>query len=356
MEFARSDIRNIAFESISDRFSKGKYLGVEVTIDMTNGYINGPHLVGQVLTKGGEPKQFFNWRKTAEAKNLLEYLTLTIGRLDTIVDVTDVPVNLRGAYIHPRLVSHVAQWASPIFADKVAVILNDHAISEAVREKDKLITEHISTISKQTDTISELKQAIELQNDKIDELLGYARKTDEDLEQTRIELDLNAEESKIQIEGIHVELEIVQEKLGISVETRVPRDIVNRRNEVFSIHRKPNTLELKVIRCQVRSWSTAVKRDASLGYTERVYHKEDPNAVNIYNRVKTQLPPEIAKVISGYYIKLAPSSSVDQLIKFVESVENGKNITQFSLNGVWKNRFAFIFFCGFSHQLIVKIT
>jgi hypothetical protein len=56
MEFKRNDIRNIAFEKINDRFSKGKYLGVEVTVDMTTGYINGPHLVGQVLTKGGQTK------------------------------------------------------------------------------------------------------------------------------------------------------------------------------------------------------------------------------------------------------------------------------------------------------------
>jgi len=78
MEYNRSDIRNIAFEPINDRFSKGKYLGIEVTMDMTNGYINGNHLVGQVLTSGGQPKEFKSWKRSKEAIDIIEYLTVQI--------------------------------------------------------------------------------------------------------------------------------------------------------------------------------------------------------------------------------------------------------------------------------------
>ena len=68
MEYARNDIRNIAYEKINDRFSKGKYLDIEVTIDMTNGYVNGSHLVRQVKTRKGKYKEFFHWKETKSAR------------------------------------------------------------------------------------------------------------------------------------------------------------------------------------------------------------------------------------------------------------------------------------------------
>ncbi len=130
MEYNREDIRQIAFEKIDNRFSKSKYLGIEVTIDMTNGYINGPHLVGQVNTKGGKPKQFNSWRRSKEAKNIMEYVSTVegINSCNLIGDIMDVAVGLRGAYIHPLLVLTVANWASPAFAYKINKVLLHIAI------------------------------------------------------------------------------------------------------------------------------------------------------------------------------------------------------------------------------------
>jgi len=324
MEFARSDIRNIAFEAINDRFSKGKYLGVEVTIDMTNGYINGPHLVGQVKTRNGKSKRIDHWRETKESKELVKYLTSAITGVEPVIDVMDVASGLRGTYIHPRLVSHVAQWASPIFADKVAVILNNHAINEAIVEKNKLLQE-------KEDKIDILQIKIDEQNRKIDELLGYARKADEDLEQTRIELECHAEESKNQIETVSLQLdtvsqqlETVQEKLEISVERRVPRDPIDRRNEVFAVYRKPESIECKFTRCQYRSWATSKRRCNSAGYTEQIYFREDPNAVNICNRVKEKLPESIGRVKNSYYIILRNPGKTSELTTYIDGIEGEK--------------------------------
>jgi len=137
MEVIESDIRSIAFEAIDERFSRGKYLGVEVTIDMNNGYINGPHLVGQAKTKGGNPKQFIAWRKTAEAKDIIDFISQNegINTCELIRDVTDARNGLRGAYIHPFLVPHVAAWASPRLAHIIGRIMNAVACGNAVPNK-----------------------------------------------------------------------------------------------------------------------------------------------------------------------------------------------------------------------------
>ncbi len=137
MEYKYNDIRNIAFEKINDRFSKGKYLGVEVTIDMTNGYINGPHLVGQVKTKGGKSKEIYEWLRSKESITLRKYLGSPeiSGDQQLLIEVINVPNELKGTYVHPMLVPHLAQWASPVFAHKVSIILNEKAISDALEEK-----------------------------------------------------------------------------------------------------------------------------------------------------------------------------------------------------------------------------
>jgi hypothetical protein len=134
MEFKRDDIRSIAFEKINDQFSRGKYLGVEVTIDMTTGYINGPHLVGQVLTKGGKPKEFRDRRQTREASELIRFISQNegINTCDLIKDIIDAPNGLRGGYIHPYLVPHVASWASPQLAHIIGRIMNSIACSGQV--------------------------------------------------------------------------------------------------------------------------------------------------------------------------------------------------------------------------------
>jgi len=312
MEFTRNDIRNIAFEAINDRFSKGVYLGVEVTIDMTNGYINGPHLVGQVKTKGGEPKKFNEWKRSKESKILLEFLTAEISSFEPIVDVTDSPNGLRGAYIHPHLVSHVAQWASPIFAHKVSVILNNYAITEAIRKKDIVISSLETKIDEQNAKIDE-------QNKKIDELLDYAREAKEETAQVLVELDNVSVEAK----ETNERLETVQTKLGIAVERRVPLDPVSLRNETFTIYGKPGQNDYKVIRCQHKNKPQSVTRCKSQGYTQLIYSKDDPNAVNIWNRVRESIKG-VGRVTGGYFIKIAPGKTIDDLLRLIATVEEEK--------------------------------
>jgi KilA-N domain len=183
MEYPSNDIRNIAFEAINSRFSRGKYLGVEVTIDMTNGYINGPHLVSQVLTKTGKPKQFSHCKETKQYTEMIEYLaTIGLTMVDLVKEVTDAPNGLRGTYIHPRLVPHVAQWASPMFADKVALILTDRVIADAIASKDIQLK---SANEKIDGLLAEMREQRKIMTG----LLSNSVKANEDAEQMADALD-----------------------------------------------------------------------------------------------------------------------------------------------------------------------
>jgi low affinity Fe/Cu permease len=312
MEFARTDIRNIAFSKINERFSKGKYLGVEVTIDMTNGYIHGSHLTKQVLNSHGKPKEFDDWKRLKSSRIIIEYLAPQICGAELIVDVVDVPVGLRGAYIHPRLVVHVAQWASPIFADKVAIIINNKAVEEALLEKNKeLVAKDIK--------IDELSQKIDNQSKQISELLSYARKSDEDAERMIEELNQIATEAN----ETNQSLEKVQTKLGIAVERRVPADPIRCRNEIIAIYHNQNKGLYKVVRCQYRNVASSVNRCRLTGYTRPIYSKEDPNAVNIWNRARLVLDP-IAKVTGGYFLELREGKAEADLVGLLRRVEAEK--------------------------------
>lgn len=317
MEYSLNDIRNIAFEKINDRFSKGKYLGIEVTIDMTNAYINGPHLVGQVLTSGGQPKEFKSWKRSKEANEIIKYLTVQICTIEIIKDISDAPNGLRGAYIHPRLVPHVAQWASPIFADKVAIILNNKAIDEAIAEKNRIISE-------KEDSITRLERKIDDQSKQINELLGYAKKTEIDLENTQIELEtvsVDMENMSQKIEKTSEQLSTVQAKLGIAVQTRVILDHIDYLNEVFAIYKNDKGVYC-VIRCQIKDWYAAESRCKDAGFDKQIYYYMDPNAVNVWNRIKQTFPSNIGFIIGGFYIHIIVSE--EELINHVNKIKDQK--------------------------------
>jgi len=145
------DIRNIAVEKINDRFSKGIYLGIEVTIDMTNGYINGPQLVRQVKNRNGQPRRFSHWYYNRGVKTLINFISQNegINVCDLIIDICNVPNSVRGYYVHPFLVPHVAAWASPQLAHIIGRIMNAVACGDSVPTKlytDPLVSPKVGCV------------------------------------------------------------------------------------------------------------------------------------------------------------------------------------------------------------------
>ena len=116
-----SDMKEIIFEDINDDYEYGKYGGFEVMFDKKTGYINATKL----CKDGG--KEFSEWIKNNSSKNLLEEFSncLRISKGDIINKKTNLPNHLKGTYVHPDLIPHIAMWISPKFGITISRIINE---------------------------------------------------------------------------------------------------------------------------------------------------------------------------------------------------------------------------------------
>jgi hypothetical protein len=64
------DIKKLAYEKITDRYYKAKYLGLECIMDTTNGYINASRIC---LTSMDKSKKILKYITRARYKILISY-------------------------------------------------------------------------------------------------------------------------------------------------------------------------------------------------------------------------------------------------------------------------------------------
>ncbi len=130
----------------------------------------------------------------------------------------NTPKIIYGTYVHPKLIPAIASWISPVFALKVADIVEEYFVKKAneklsslIREKDNKIDTLIKKVDKQnkklkhikhinldqTNKIDELKQInlkqdniLKEQTDKINQLLSYGKEARNAL----VNIDSNIEE------------------------------------------------------------------------------------------------------------------------------------------------------------------
>lgn len=76
---------------------------------------------------------------------------------------------LRGTFVPPAVIPHVASWCSPEFAVKVSKIVNQYYIDEAVRKKDRLL-------QKKEDKIDRMSRKMDEQSANIDKLVKNSDK------------------------------------------------------------------------------------------------------------------------------------------------------------------------------------
>ncbi len=341
-----SNISEIAFEQIYEDYYLGQYGDLKVIINIKTGYINATHLCGLANNNNGNRKELYNWKKSDIAEAIMDEVgsALPNGRSELLRVVnggSGKMLEIRGTYAHPDLIPHIASWASPKFAVKVSKIVNAQLLrdyKESIRIKDQTIDRLENTIADIKHQNNEIirqnidqSRQIADQSRQIAELLGYAKDTKYTLDvalDELIETKADVEVSQIMTDELikdqaraEAKIDIISEKLEIAVDRRVPRDPVNRRNEALAIMKKPGTNEYKVSRCQHRCVRASISNSCEYGYTEMVYYKEDPNAVNIWNRAKKNMPPDVGVVRRAFQIT-APDC--DRLIEFVRSVENEK--------------------------------
>jgi hypothetical protein len=115
----------LEYEAIDDTYSKAKYGDFEVIMNIKTGYINATKLCAY----GG--KRVDNWLSNKNSKELMKEFEDTINiSLETPSKILKSisggqNTTIRGTYVHPDLVPHIASWVSSKFAFKVSKIINE---------------------------------------------------------------------------------------------------------------------------------------------------------------------------------------------------------------------------------------
>jgi hypothetical protein len=268
-------LSEIAFEQINGNYYWGKYGAFKVIVDVSTGYINATNLCKLAESEHGKSRKFNDWSRSDFAKSLMAAVARTGFSVDNqLIVPTGLPNDLRGTYAHPKLIPHVASWASPDYAVVVSDIVNEHNVRkyrETIRVKD--------------DVIDKLTAKVNEQSDKIDKLLNLAHNTIDEMQEVKGELvdvkDELQEKNQINTELVN-EIAVVSEnviaankmteaiakKLDVATEQRVPPTASRGTDELFGVFHKPGTSFYRMVRRQKRTYTGGKQKV----YAGRIHH------------------------------------------------------------------------------------
>ncbi len=118
----------ISFTDINDDYSWGTYGDFKVIITKKNGYINATKICHRAMTRNGRKKEFTHWKTNSSADAIMEEIANTIGIPNEalLIPITGRRITeIRGTYVHPMLMTHIAYWISPKFAVKVSLWIEE---------------------------------------------------------------------------------------------------------------------------------------------------------------------------------------------------------------------------------------
>ena len=122
-------LSDIAFEDINDYYCFGHYGEFKVIMMKKNGYINATKMCLCISEIVRIQKDFKQWKMTKNAKELTDEISSSVGipTDDLMIIITGGKIEvIRGTYVHPDMIPHIASWASPKFAVKVSRIVNKY--------------------------------------------------------------------------------------------------------------------------------------------------------------------------------------------------------------------------------------
>ncbi len=333
-------ITKLEYEKIDDVYSKAKYAGFDVIINMENGYINATKLCAD----GG--KQMKNWLRNDGNKELVEFFenshTLIIEPMTIIVTGGQNTI-LRGTYVHPDLIPHIASWVSPAFAYKVSKIVNNFLIKEKedeiirskliIGEKDCKIEELKLMLAKES---AERREAEKHAKQMLQNMIDQNDRTHIKLDDTKKVLDdtqKTLEKAEIDNDKIKTTLGRVEARVEKIVEEVVPPAKQVSLHEQFGIMKlndKSGKYQYKVYCAQLRNVSKS-KNSITKAYpnAELILEiKPNANAKNFLHKLKDlySLVKSPKLTIVYNYVNLVGNVSENDLKEMVNGVvEHAKN-------------------------------
>ena len=311
-----NDITILGYEKIDDVHSKAKYGTFDVTMNMETGYINATKLCAD----GG--KLMKNWMQNSGNKELIDYFEKNLMESKPVlINVTNYGV-LRGTYVHPKLIPHIASWVSPEFAYKVSEIVNNFLIREKEDEIRKLSGDKCK-----------LQEMLEKSDKRREEAEKEAKKMLQDMKDQNDRTHTKLDKAEIDNHKIKTTLGRVEARVEKIVEEVVPPAKQLSLHEQFGIMKlndKSGKYQYKVYCTQARGVSQA-KHSILKAYPKAELFleiKPNANAKNFLHKLKDLYSHgNDAKIKLSYnYVNLVDGVNENELRDMVDGVvEHAKN-------------------------------
>jgi len=229
-------------------------------------------------------KPFGHWRANASANELINnFAELYETDPDTLFIIPRVKNELKGTYVHPDLIPHIACWASPKFAIMVTKIVNKYLIGDMVRQHKDLIKE---------------------KDDKIDELtkkMDHTIKQNEKILEKNTEINTRVKKlSKLNREMYNQNEELIDKVDTVCVDRVIPTGYDNDVNQLIITKNNPDPndyeedekfYEYTVFRVMTRNIKSRLAcHMTKYPYAERLLNiRATPNANILWKNIVNQL-------------------------------------------------------------------
>lgn len=284
-------LKDIAFEDINDEYCYGNYGDFKVIMIKKNGYINATEMCNNISEQTESKKPFREWKRLQISKEIIDAVNMSVGiPTDALMVIPKVENILRGTYVHPKLIPHIASWASPKFAVKVADIVNKYFNKEELEKKERLIRQ-------KDDKIDELMKKVDAQTAKIDKLLGKNKKMSKKLSVI-----------KEQNQEITQQNEELIDKVDTIAEDRVVKTKASEDRHMFVIMKDEEADDREryyAIRTKKRTMKPTIKRYMNVHPNAEMLLEiaYNPNSVNLWDRIKETLSNKIRFKLNNFGLK-----------------------------------------------------
>ena len=151
-----STVQNQKILYKNETFTLSTYNGFKIVIRNLDGFINASYVVKQINDKEKTKKEIKKLFKSVQYHDFENYLKTIIQNENLRYNLNEVPKQLRGSYVHPKLINFICFWCSPTYALLVGEIMDsineqnttvmNKLIQELQDENNKLKTQAIQDI------------------------------------------------------------------------------------------------------------------------------------------------------------------------------------------------------------------
>lgn len=347
-EISEHDIRQVCTVKIDKNYSHGKYGDFDVIIMDKNGYINATN-----LCKLGN-KNFYDWKATKRAGKLIRALSLAIKiRAGDLMKVVTGGKNteVRGTYVHSKLIPHIASWVSPNFAIKVSNIVEEYYVKKAVAAKDKLLQKKEDKIDKLLASQKKLSENFAKTEKKLaKDFAKTEKKLAEDFAKTEKKLIKKYDESQKHNEKLQEEMEFlvknskeivgdtrtIRRKLGGACDDRVVSTGCESDDHVFYIAKYNDKPKFDKKGKLIPAYSYCVMRTKKASINTKIQSIRDehpkmkiicniertPNSVNLWTRIRSNLKKRGKIDAKGCNFNLLGDFTEKKMLSFVENTHD----------------------------------